>query len=148
MRIPDRYISDPNSQNMPDGYARRARLPDLFSLKLTCANTETPIPSVTVINNILKAKLAHDRKGDPTQALATAPYPFNLPHNQPLAEIRRILTRMDSSLKTAASAYLAPLPEALGYGDIALAQAALGLSPETVQALTTARSDHAALNAH
>src|SRR3546814_13432629 len=74
MRIPDRYISDPNSQNMPDGYARRARLPDLFSLKLTCANTETPIPSVTVINNILKAKLAHDLKGDPTQALATAPY--------------------------------------------------------------------------
>src|SRR3546814_859332 len=54
---------------------------------------------------------------------------------------------MDSSLKTAASAYLAPLPEALGYGDIALAQAALGLSPETVQALTTARSDHAELNA-
>src|SRR3546814_3771549 len=54
---------------------------------------------------------------------------------------------MDSSLKTAASAYLAPLPEALGYGEIALAQAALGLSPETVQAQTTARSEHAELNA-
>src|SRR3546814_2230059 len=46
MRITDRYISDPNSQNIPDGYALRARRPDLFSLKLTCANTETPIPSV------------------------------------------------------------------------------------------------------
>src|SRR3546814_18873838 len=97
MRITDRYISDPNSQNIPDGYALRARRPDLFSLKLTCANTETPIPSVTVINDILKAKLAHDLKGDPTKALATAPYPFNLPHNQQRAEIRRVMTRMDRS---------------------------------------------------
>src|SRR3546814_18993318 len=96
MRIPDRYISDPNSQNIPDGYALRARRPDLFSLKLTCANTETPLPSVTVINNILKAKLAHDMKGDQTQALATAPNPFNLPHNQPLDTTRPIMQQMDN----------------------------------------------------
>ncbi|WP_168254989.1 neuraminidase-like domain-containing protein [Rhizobium leguminosarum] len=147
MRITDRYITSPNSQNIPEGYALRARRPDLFGLKLTCANTETPIPSVTVINNILKAKLAHDLKGDPVQALATAPYPFNLPYNQPLAEIRRILAQMDSSLTVAAGAYLAPDPDALGFHDITLAQAALGLSPETVQALATVGNDRAQVNA-
>src|SRR3546814_9810258 len=92
MRITDRYISDPNSQNIPDGYALRARRPDLFSLKLTCANTETPIPSVTVINNILKAKLAHDLKGDPKQELATAPYPFNLRSEENTSELKSLMS--------------------------------------------------------
>jgi hypothetical protein len=147
MRITDRYITDLNSQNIPHGYALRDRRPDLFGLKLTCAHTETPIPSVTVINDILQAKLAHDLKGDPLQALATAPYPFDLPHNQTLSQVDLGLQRLSSSFESAASAYLAPNPESLGYDSIALAQAALGLSPETVDALTTARPGQAGLNA-
>lgn len=146
MRITDRYLTDPNDQNIPDGYKLRERRPDLFTVPLTCESTNSPIPTVTVVNDILAAKLRHDLGGEPAKRLATAHYPFNLPHNQPLEEIETTLARMDSSLETVAKAYLAVAPEALGYDSLALAQASLGLSPEQVLALTTPRSGPAGIS--
>ena len=57
MRITDDYITDPNSTkpsgNIPQGYLLSQRRPDLFDLALNCANTDTPIATVDIVNQVL-----------------------------------------------------------------------------------------------
>ncbi|AZE89384.1 neuraminidase-like domain-containing protein [Pseudomonas orientalis] len=188
MRITDDYITDPNSTkssgNIPAGYQLAQRRPDLFDLPLTCANTDTPIATLDIVNQVLSRQIGqaqpqaqgqavagaassltlaanassdNDRysgmwvlltagtgvnqlreiaaydcttkianitqqwsvtpdattqytiSNDPFQTLATAPYPFNLPANLPLAEIRSYLGALKSSLPDIYTALLAPL---------------------------------------
>ncbi|NSL86929.1 hypothetical protein ECE50_008820 [Chitinophaga sp. Mgbs1] len=60
MRITDDYITDPNSGTIKAGMKLSDRRPDLFSMLLTCANTNDPIPFLQLVNAVLQARLEHD----------------------------------------------------------------------------------------
>ncbi|USG65946.1 neuraminidase-like domain-containing protein [Brevibacillus ruminantium] len=102
MRITDEYITDPNLnpvRNIPDGYTLRERRPDLFDLKLTCANTFSEIPYVQVVNRVLQKKIEERKeKEDAYQVLATAKYPFSLPYERPPSQIRVYLQKLGTSV--------------------------------------------------
>jgi Tc toxin complex TcA C-terminal TcB-binding domain/Neuraminidase-like domain/Salmonella virulence plasmid 28.1kDa A protein len=143
MRITDRYITDPNDGTIPPHFKLRERRPDLFTTKLTCAQTSDLVPTVRLINKILAERVG----GSPWQSLATAPYPFELPFNRPLLEIETTLGQSGTRLETVAASMLAPDPSAPGYPSVELARAALGLSPERVLELTTPNTGDAAIGA-
>jgi hypothetical protein len=188
MRITDDYITDPNitktSNNIPTGYQLSQRRPDLFELPLTCANTDDPVPTLSIINQILARNIGNAQQqtagaavaattasitlaanassnndayngmwivitagtglgqlrtiasyvgsskvasltenwttvpdttsryvvsADPYQTLAAAPYPFNLPANLPLIEIRRYLAALKTTLAEIYGALLPPV---------------------------------------
>ena len=77
MRITDDYITDPNSTkpsgNIPQGYLL-SRRPDLFDLALNCANTDTPIATVDIVNQVLARHIsqAQPQAQGAAQAGATA----------------------------------------------------------------------------
>lgn len=102
MRIADEYITDPNLKplrKIPPGYTLEERRPDLFNLKLTCANTNTIIPFLEVVNRVLEKNIeAREKIEDCYQTLALAPYPFNLPYNLPLNQLRVNLDKMGTAL--------------------------------------------------
>lgn len=73
------------------------RRPDLAKLPLTCANTKTHIPYLTVVNEVLSAWLRQQENGDPLE-LAAQPGSsrgFLLPFNLPLAELRLYLSHFN-----------------------------------------------------
>lgn len=188
MRITDDYITDPNitkpSNNIPSGYQLSQRRPDLFELPLTCANTDDPVPTLSIINQILARNIGNAQQqtsgtavaaaaasitlaanasssdgayngmwimitagtglgqlrtiasyvgsskvaslteswttvpdttssyvvsADPYQTLAAAPFPFNLPANLPLTEIRRYLAALKTTLAEIYGALLPPV---------------------------------------
>lgn len=188
MRVTDDYITDPNitkpSGNIPPGYQLNERRPDLFDLPLTCANTNTPIPTIEIVNQVLARRIgqaqsqtsgtaqsatlssinldsnassangaytgmwiavtggtgvnqlreiaSYEGSGkvanitqawtiqpdnsshytisvNPYQTLAAAPYPFNLPANLPLAEIRCYLAALRTTLPEIYAALLPPV---------------------------------------
>ncbi|MDP3331768.1 MAG: neuraminidase-like domain-containing protein, partial [Methylococcaceae bacterium] len=91
------------------------RRPDLPHLRLTCENTNTVIPYIDLVNEVLEYFVAHDQLDaqaiqnnssetaselranpqhislDAYKKLATAVYPFSLPYHQPLDSIRAFL---------------------------------------------------------
>lgn len=91
------------------------RRPDLPHLRLTCENTNTIIPYIDLVNEVLEYYVAHDQLDaqaiqnnsnetatelranpqhislDAYKKLATAVYPFSLPYHQPLDSIRAFL---------------------------------------------------------
>lgn len=143
MRITDAYITTPTGPTIPPHYKLRERRPDLFSLKLTCANTNDPIPYVSLVVEILLKRLVDGGVADPLRALSTAAYPFNLPWNEPLARTTTILNRAGATYPTVVNAMRAPNPAWPLYPSIDVAAPALGLSPEQVRAFTTATADDA-----
>ena len=74
MRITDDYITDPNTtkptDNIPPGYRLDQRRPDLFELPLTCANTDDPVPTLTIVNQILERRIGDAQKQ--AEGIATA----------------------------------------------------------------------------
>jgi hypothetical protein len=135
MRITDEYVTYPNthkeSENIPDGLKLEDRRPDLFTLPLTCANVDTKVSYLEIVNKVLEGKLEQELAGDVFQALALAPYPFNLPFHLPLTQIRRYLT----ALKTNLAQVFATMSDPSDGVDVAREQ--LGLSVEQYQMLTT-----------
>jgi len=91
------------------------RRPDLPHLRLTCENTNTIMPYIDLVNEVLEYYVAHDQLDaqaiqnnsnetatelranpqhislDAYKKLATAVYPFSLPYHQPLDSIRAFL---------------------------------------------------------
>lgn len=91
------------------------RRPDLLHLRLTCENTNTIIPYIDLVNEVLEYYVAHDQLDalaihnnnnetasqlrafpqhvslEAYKKLATAVYPFTLPYHQPLDSIRAFL---------------------------------------------------------
>jgi Tc toxin complex TcA C-terminal TcB-binding domain/Neuraminidase-like domain/Salmonella virulence plasmid 28.1kDa A protein len=98
MRLADEYVTEPNSATIPDGYRLEQRRPDLFCLPLTCANVNQVRPILSIVNHVLAVRIAQDRAADAYQLLATLPYPFNLPFNAPLTQIRAHLSHIGTSL--------------------------------------------------
>ncbi len=142
MRITDRYITEPNSAKIPDGFKLADRRPDLFSRELTCDNTNRLIPFLQIVNEVLEAKLKLDlKKTDVLPLLATATYPFNLPAQIPLAQIRLALDRLNTPLWSVYNTLLEPQPDKLGFASLDVAREYLGLSPEEYALVTTPDPD-------
>ncbi len=73
--------------------ALKSRRPDLWKITLDAKNTNTEISKLEIINTVLKNAL-----NVTDNDLAKINYPFNLPYNQPLSEIRYYLFQNISSL--------------------------------------------------
>src|ERR1700687_1072147 len=110
-----------NSANLAPLDVLTTRRPDLPYVRLTCANTNTPIPYVDLVNEILDAYVANGRLDSTTAQdtgdtsadelsvnpeytndaayvrLQSAVYPLTLPFNRFLDAVRRCLQQMGSS---------------------------------------------------
>ncbi|MDA9421112.1 neuraminidase-like domain-containing protein [Bradyrhizobium sp. CCBAU 53380] len=148
MRITDEYITYYNKETIPPGYRLDERRRDLFDeIKLTCEETTTTLPYISLINQIFVKRLTVALGQDPYRAVATAPYPFNLPFNRPLTETNIYLAKLGTSLNQAGQAMLASIPSALGFTSNDLARAYLGLSAEQVAEVVTVNTTDAAIGA-
>ncbi|MGH7845743.1 MAG: neuraminidase-like domain-containing protein [Candidatus Binatia bacterium] len=88
----------PNQTNHP--LYLKNRRPDLWKLQLTCENTHTEIPFLTIVNEVLEAYLKTVVAGDIFRLLSSAAQKisFGLPFNLPLEEIRLYLTHFGITL--------------------------------------------------
>jgi len=127
----------------------KIRRPDLWTLELTCENTDTRIATLDIVNEILENFIAKKRGFagalSNRSAVADLVYrqtvrdttdSFKQPFHLPLARVDRYLDKMESSRATVALL--------VGANAQTVAQAELHLSPEewrlvTEQELTTAR---------
>jgi hypothetical protein len=136
MGIIEDYITEPNT--IPSGYSLRERRPDLFSLKLDCANTNDPVPLLRIAEDVVAARI-ETITGSPSayQDVAIAAFPANLPFNLPLAELREYFTAAGSTLSACYGAFLTPPPATSLVTQAQLAAETLGLSPDQVALLCT-----------
>jgi hypothetical protein len=117
MRITDEYITQYNT-GIPSGMKLEDRRPDLFTLKLTCANTNNPVPTVKIINEVMEAKLQAGQQvtngtaqsaTNATIVLASSASSANGAYSGMLVSIsagtgngqRRMITAYDGASKTA-----------------------------------------------
>ena len=74
----------------------KTRRPDLWNLRLTCGNTHTQIPYLTIVNEVLESHLGDDiyeTLGNPGNKIS-----FGVPFNLPLAELRIYLSHFGITL--------------------------------------------------
>jgi hypothetical protein len=142
-----------------NGNSLVGRRPDLAYLRLTCENTDTELPYIDLVNEVLEsyifysgpsAQAAHDT-GDTTTpeldassqytmdgrpgpyfTLATAVFPFTLPYNQPIAVARTYLTSLQTSREKVLSTFQTDPSAAAAAIDAEY----LGLDPYLYQLLT------------
>lgn len=98
LRIIDKAITKPNP-DIPAGLSFNDRRPDISRIKLTCANTNNLVPYLQIVNEILEITLMKALEVDDIYFdLVSRYYPFNLPFNLPLEQIRTYLGQNDTSL--------------------------------------------------
>lgn len=120
LRIIDKAVTQPNStrynqaDNIPAGLKFFERRPDIAELPLTCSNTNSLVPYLKIVNEVLErtvhTELQTDKQlvdGDVWLTLAHRFFPANLPYHRPLALIRSIL----GNAKTGAAGALPGLAE-------------------------------------
>ncbi|NEP50816.1 MAG: hypothetical protein F6K65_19220, partial [Moorea sp. SIO3C2] len=105
LRIIDKAITVPNKDNIPEGLKLFDRRPDLAQIPLTCAKTNDLVPYLQIVNEILEQTVANTLENDSKLlnnnvwlTLANTYYPFNLPFNLPLQQIRTYLGKQQISL--------------------------------------------------
>ncbi len=101
----------------------QARRPDLWDITLDAKNTDTLVPKLEIVNKLLQNKLEGNN-------LSRTIFPFNLPYNQPLAEIRKYLAQNKTSLQQLWQLLVSSKNEVTTG---AIARETLGLSPEQWQ---------------
>ncbi len=114
----------------------RTRRPDLWHLKLTCANTDTLIPHLTLVNEILESYLQRSLSiAEPAKALAADRRAIGLPFHTPLATVREYLREWNIELGDAYALLGAPAAvqhaELLGLADAEWARL-VASQPDTV----------------
>lgn len=92
MRLQDNYI---DTTATPPAQLLKDRRPDLWELVLSCENTNTLVPKLQIVNQVLLQTLGQDAT---YQQLATTNYPFNLPFHLPLTQIQLYLAKNNQSL--------------------------------------------------
>lgn len=140
MRIVDQYITEPNQDSISQagGLTLNQRRPDLAEIELTCDNTNSLLPSLQIINRILEARVKTDLGSeDGLQSLATEKYPFTLPFNFYLEQIRSYLQHLKTDLGT--------IYEAFDVNELAIAREHLGLSLEEYNLITNSETNEAEL---
>ncbi|MET1111759.1 MAG: Tc toxin subunit A, partial [Allosphingosinicella sp.] len=136
MGVIDTYITGPNT--IPPGYSLRERRPDLFTRKLTCANTEELVPFLRISEDVVATRVeAITGSTSVYRDVAIAVFPSNLPYNLPLAELREYFTAAGTSLAAGYAAFLVPAPATSTVTAAELAAETLGLSPDQAALLVT-----------
>jgi hypothetical protein len=139
--------------------------PDIGNLKLNCPNTETPLPYIDLVNEILADaisppsdpnstinppwkqtsgnKAASDLRASPEyfnqdaySVLFNASYPHTLPYSEGLDELRAYLLQSGITLWQLRQALL-PLVHPTTAQRLAVASERLGMSPHAVELVTT-----------
>ncbi len=105
MNLIDQYITQANADTIPAGLTLQERRPDLWQIKLDADSTYTELPYIEIVNQILETKLRYDLGQDPRKYIANAVYPFKLPANLPLDEIRAYLAPFKQTLAEIYQAY-------------------------------------------
>ncbi|WP_068775022.1 neuraminidase-like domain-containing protein [Paenibacillus sp. FJAT-26967] len=139
MRIANQYITVPNRSTIPANMTLAVRRPDLANIELTCENTNTTMPYLQVVNERLEAAVrsALSIKGDLYQALSVQVYPFNLPFQYPLEQMRIYLNRMNVKLGDVYTLLGSPAPS--------VTAETLGLSQEEFLLISTSTTDQTQL---
>lgn len=89
MQLIDEYISHAPGNSIPAALQLQARRPDLWNILLNCENTVKELPYLQLANGIMASTLKPYLNGtDPWEYAATHNFPFQLPYNKPLEEIR------------------------------------------------------------
>ncbi|HZO12993.1 MAG TPA: Tc toxin subunit A, partial [Polyangiaceae bacterium] len=129
----------------------RTRRPDLWHLKLTCENTDTLIPHLELVIEILEAYLERTLSiADVPQALAADRRAIGLPYHVPLATVREYVRAFKLELALVYELLEAPIPvvlaETLGLADGEWA-ALVDPTPLDVAWLTFPTADHTRMDA-
>ena len=137
LRIIDEHVTALNKNTIPQELTFDSRRPDIAGIELTCANTNTLIPYLQVVNERLIDRAALTLGIKPTDAgkvlkqLATAlVYPRALPFNSQIDQIVQLL-------KTAGAPY-DDILRAWNAAETAAAPLTFNLSPEQAGYLTNA----------
>ncbi|QZZ22722.1 hypothetical protein J5X98_10380 [Leptothermofonsia sichuanensis E412] len=96
MRFIEETITNRNS--IPPEHQLERRRPDLFSLKLDCANTSELIAYIDLVNEVLETIVANPEQPNADQVVEAANFPSNLPFNLPLEQIRTYLSQLKLNL--------------------------------------------------
>lgn len=109
LRIIDQGITRPNP-DIQAGLHLFDRRPDIEKIELTCENTNTLIPYLQIVNNLLVNTLENALTqsnsligGDVYLTLANSYFPFNLPFNLPLQQMQAVLGNKNLSLADVAA---------------------------------------------
>lgn len=140
MRLVDQYITEPNQDSISQagGLTLNQRRPDLADIELTCDHTNNLLPTLDIINGILEARLKTDLGSeDGLKSLATIIYPFALPVNFYLEQIRSYLQHLKTDLGT--------IYQAFDVNELAIAREHLGLSLEEYNLITNSETNEAEL---
>lgn len=144
MRVVDAEITNNAKNAIPEEARLAARRPGLFKLLLTCANTNTPVPKLRVVNQVVADLLVRKKVADPDYAVASRVFPRSLPTNVPLVRGRAAMTALGTSL---ADLYEKFAGRGAGRTDLpdvtAIAAENLKLSAEQVALVTKARTQDA-----
>jgi ABC toxin N-terminal region/Neuraminidase-like domain/Salmonella virulence plasmid 28.1kDa A protein len=167
------HFLDPPADTLPTGTRSAfevldARRPDLAALPLTCENTNTVLPYIDLVNEVLEYYVAHGDldpaavrdTGDAQSAdliaepqflipeaydvLRRAVHPMTLPFDLWLETVRRLLDHFGTPLWQVLDAFrrAAELyPGGRRYGRAAVAIERLGLSPAEYELLTAAEQE-------
>ncbi|NUO01132.1 MAG: hypothetical protein HUU01_11015, partial [Saprospiraceae bacterium] len=128
MQLIDEYISHAPGNNIPAALQLQARRPDLWNILLNCENTVKELPYLQLANGIMASTLKPYLNGaDPWEYAATRTFPFQLPYNKPLEEIRAYAQHFGLTLAQIYAALNCPVPD--------IARERLGMVPETFDLL-------------
>ncbi|HAJ62758.1 MAG TPA: hypothetical protein DCP31_28940, partial [Cyanobacteria bacterium UBA8543] len=97
MRFVEELVTERNP-GIPEAHRLENRRPDLFNLKLDCANTNDLIAYIDLVNEALETIVATPANPNADRVLHDANFPSNLPYNVPLEEIRTYLSQLKLSL--------------------------------------------------
>ncbi len=134
LRIIDEYITKPNSKTIEADFLFSARRQDIGKIGLTCANTNTIIPYLEIVNERLLASaqqtLGASSPDDVIEQTATTLiYPQAAPFNYPLDQIRVLLDKVGADFGSILSAWKA--------SSNTVASRSIGLSQDQQKIVTT-----------
>lgn len=142
MRLQANYI-----ETASNAHALQDRRPDLWKIELSCDHTNTEVPKLKLVNEVLLAKWDADANQDYSdpkvqedtyQKLLDINYPFNLPFHLPLHQIRQYLAQYKTDLASLWEQLLVA-PDETQQKAIALER--LAISPEQWNLLSTSVTD-------
>ncbi len=100
MQLIDEYITHASSNSIPTALQLQHRRPDLWNLLLNCKNTVKEYAYLELANEIMASTLQPFLNGvNPWLYAAENFFPFQLPYNKPLEEIRAYLEHFGLSLQ-------------------------------------------------
>jgi hypothetical protein len=143
MRITDRYVTKANV--IPEDLTLEGRRPLLFTLPITCGTTNDLVPYLQIVNEVLAARASKELDTtDVYNTLALSVYPFDLPFNVFLNEIRLYVYLLQTSLAEVYRIFAPPPTPALP-ANIAIDREILGLSIEQLELVKKPTPDEATL---